>query len=384
MVIRRSDGRWVGVKFIKADVLNEKFDVYGKFYEVHKEGHVFQCRSLAIIKRKNTKQNHYDALIIMSNPGSCEPERQGDYIYIRVAKDTQTINLTLSKSDPTQHQIMRLMELREWNLAAVINLSDLRCGNMKGFKEKLLLSDQNGFYEHTIFSAEREKELNGLIENLKNGPIIVGWGTNRVNDRLIELVHEKLGRNIVGWKHSQSTYYHPCPHLIKDRVKWFAIVDNKLSIKGKNMNIRLLNTDEQPPMELLLLADPSKKIVEEYLNRGKCFIAENGKEIIGVYVLLPTRPETVELINVAVAEEHHGKGIGKNLVLNAIETAKSQGYKTIEIGTGNSSISQLALYQKCGFRISEIDTDFFIRHYDEEIYENGIRCRDMIRLSQDL
>ena len=66
------------------------------------------------------------------------------------------------------------------------------------------------------------------------------------------------------------------------------------------------------------------------------------------------------------------------------EKSKASGYKTIEVGTGNSSIGQLALYQKCGFRITSIDRDFFIRNYEDDIFENGIWCRDMIRLSQDL
>jgi ribosomal protein S18 acetylase RimI-like enzyme len=150
------------------------------------------------------------------------------------------------------------------------------------------------------------------------------------------------------------------------------------------MVIRKLNNGEKPPMDLLLLADPSRTMVEEYIKRGECFIAQSDGNINGVYVLLPTRPETVELVNIAVIEDQHGKGLGKQLVLNAVARAKSKGFKTIEIGTGNSSIGQLALYQKCGFRITGVDKDFFIRHYPEEIYENGIQCRDMIRLSQDL
>lgn len=150
------------------------------------------------------------------------------------------------------------------------------------------------------------------------------------------------------------------------------------------MNIRKLKIGEKPPMDLLLLADPSHTIVEDYLKRGECLIAESNEKIVGVYVLLPTRPETVELVNIAVAEEQNGRGIGKQLVMDAIQTAKKKGYKTVEIGTGNSSIGQLALYQKCGFRIIGVDLNFFIRHYSEEIFENGIQCRDMIRLSQDL
>ncbi|KAB2328363.1 GNAT family N-acetyltransferase [Cytobacillus depressus] len=150
------------------------------------------------------------------------------------------------------------------------------------------------------------------------------------------------------------------------------------------MNIRKLNIGEKVPMELLLLADPSEDIVEEYIKRGECFVAESEQQLIGVYVLLPTRPETVELVNVAVLEEQHGRGIGTQLVMDAIRVAKTKGYKTIEIGTGNSSIGQLHLYQKCGFRIIGVDMDFFIKHYPEEIFKNGIQCRDMIRLSQDL
>lgn len=148
--------------------------------------------------------------------------------------------------------------------------------------------------------------------------------------------------------------------------------------------IRKLRAGELPPMHLLLLADPSPKKVKDYISRGECFIAEEGNQIIGIYVLLPTRPETVELVNVAVDEVHQGKGVGKQLVLDAVNTAKKNGYKTIEMGTGNSSIGPLALYQKCGFRITGVDLDFFTNHYAEEIIENGILCRDMIRLSQAL
>ncbi|MEC0168611.1 GNAT family N-acetyltransferase [Paenibacillus graminis] len=150
------------------------------------------------------------------------------------------------------------------------------------------------------------------------------------------------------------------------------------------MQIRKLHANEVPPYELLLLADPSRKLVEEYLQRGQCFIGSLNDQIIGVYVLLPTRPDTVELVNVAVDENHQGRGVGKRLVKHAAQIAAEWGYKTIEVGTGNSGIGQLALYQKCGFRITGIDRDFFIRHYNEEIFENGMQVIDMIRLSQDL
>jgi N-acetylglutamate synthase-like GNAT family acetyltransferase len=77
------------------------------------------------------------------------------------------------------------------------------------------------------------------------------------------------------------------------------------------MEIRKVDTIGSVPMELLLLADPSEQIVKEYLKRGQCYVAELSGNIVAVYVLLPTRPETVEIVNIAVNENHQGKGIGK-------------------------------------------------------------------------
>lgn len=148
--------------------------------------------------------------------------------------------------------------------------------------------------------------------------------------------------------------------------------------------IRQLCAEEVLPMNLLLFADPSERLVRNYTARGTCYVLEKREKVIGVYVLLPTRPDTVELVNVAVDENYHGQGFGKQLVLHAIQEAKRKGYRTIEIGTGNSGVTQLALYQKCGFRMVSIDRDFFLRHYEEPIYENGIQIVDMVRLEIDL
>lgn len=137
-------------------------------------------------------------------------------------------------------------------------------------------------------------------------------------------------------------------------------------------------------MALLLLADPSREAVESYLRRGRCYVGELAGRVVAVCVLIETRPHTVELVNVAVAEEEQGRGIGRRMVLHAIDVARSLGFRSIEVGTGNSSLKQLALYQRCGFRIVGVDLDFFTRHYPEPIYENGILCRDMIRLRLDL
>lgn len=145
-----------------------------------------------------------------------------------------------------------------------------------------------------------------------------------------------------------------------------------------------LTKEEPKPLYLLCLADPSEEAISDYLKRGECYVGKINSEIVAVSVLLPTRPFTLELVNLAVDEKHQAKGYGKKMIEHAISTAKEQSYKVLELGTGNSGTMQLALYQKCGFTITSVDYDFFRKHYAEPIFENGIECQHMIRLRMDL
>ncbi len=151
-----------------------------------------------------------------------------------------------------------------------------------------------------------------------------------------------------------------------------------------DVHISKLNSNTDVPMDLLLLADPSEELVKSYLKKGTCYIAEFDEETVGVILIVETKPHTVEVMNLAVKEELHNNGIGKKLLLHVIEEIKKSDTKTIEIGTGNPGVVQMLLYQKCGFRIVGIDFDFFRRTHPEPIYENGIECRDMIRMRIEL
>lgn len=140
----------------------------------------------------------------------------------------------------------------------------------------------------------------------------------------------------------------------------------------------------EPPWDLLLTADPSREQIQAYLKDGTCYQASLEEQVIGVFVLLDQSEDIAELMNIAIAEGFRGRGFGKILIQEAIAVARGSGMKQLEVGTGNSSLDQLAFYQKAGFRIVGVDRGFFRRNYKEEIVENGIRCLDMIRLSMDL
>ena len=138
------------------------------------------------------------------------------------------------------------------------------------------------------------------------------------------------------------------------------------------------------PWDLLLLAQPSLKNIQADLKHGLCHIAKIDSEIVGVFVIVQKVEQLWEIKNIAVATKYQGQKIGKAILAQAISVAQNLGAREIEVGTGNSSLNQLAFYQKAGFRIVGVIPNFFIENYDEPIYENGIHCRDLVRLKYKL
>src|SRR5699024_6932659 len=94
--------------------------------------------------------------------------------------------------------------------------------------------------------------------------------------------------------------------------------------------IEKLKSVGEAPIELLLLADPSKNLILNYLKKGECFVYKENNEVLGCYVLQKINKDKIELVNIAVLESKQKMGIGKKLLANAFEYAKKNGYKNIE------------------------------------------------------
>lgn len=90
----------------------------------------------------------------------------------------------------------------------------------------------------------------------------------------------------------------------------------------ENIITRKLSIEYEIPYSLLLVADPSMKSINEYLSRWYCYVAFDGGRVVGVCILINTRPFTLEIVNIAMDEKYQGRGIGKLLVNNAINVAK--------------------------------------------------------------
>jgi ribosomal protein S18 acetylase RimI-like enzyme len=83
------------------------------------------------------------------------------------------------------------------------------------------------------------------------------------------------------------------------------------------------------------------------------FVAElNKNQIVGMLSIgtydIPTGTK-VWIEDVVVDESQRGKGIGRELTLFAIDFARSQGYKAIELTSRPSRIAANELYRSLGF-----------------------------------
>jgi ribosomal protein S18 acetylase RimI-like enzyme len=108
------------------------------------------------------------------------------------------------------------------------------------------------------------------------------------------------------------------------------------------------------------------------------YIADVEGEIIGAAVMRWDANES-ELVYVAVAAEQRGRGLGKAIIEQLIQEGRRRGTRAILVGTANSSLENIAFYQKCGFRMESVRRDFFA-YLPQPIYEHGIAMRDMLML----
>lgn len=150
------------------------------------------------------------------------------------------------------------------------------------------------------------------------------------------------------------------------------------------MMIKAIEQVSEEVMDLLLVADPSRGQVEGYLVNSTIFVYEDDQEVVGVIVLKQHDEDYTEIMNVSVRESHRGRGIAKELMQKSVDYSRELEVSHVDIATANSSINQLALYQKSGFRITDINKDHFLNHYETPIWENGIQAKDQLVLTYEL
>jgi len=222
------------MEFIYAENLKQEFDVYGHFYNLKLSDTVLKCRSLLEIKRKGLSESNGmpDTIVIMMNPGSSIPLDK-EYTPKTFSK-TEYNNLKEKEIIPTrpdnaQYQIMRLMQLNNWNFVRVLNLSDLRNGNSGNFQidfnSAKALDDSN---PHCITSINRRKELLASLKS-KSNSIIVAWGSLTILKNSAEEIL-KMDNKIIGIVNRELPYFrYPSPYLKTQKLDWLLEMQSMLN-----------------------------------------------------------------------------------------------------------------------------------------------------------
>lgn len=149
--------------------LRREFDVTGFFYKKNE----YSLRKFLNIKKKSSKLNTPDLMVIMMNPGSSHPEGTTGY------KDIPTElfgKLVPTVPDNTQDQIMRVMLNCGFEYSRILNLSDL-CDSKSGSFYSKLNTLQTKKIDHSIFHINREADFETLFE--VKATIIAAWGVNK-------------------------------------------------------------------------------------------------------------------------------------------------------------------------------------------------------------
>ncbi|BDY04628.1 GNAT family N-acetyltransferase [Ferrimonas sp. YFM] len=139
----------------------------------------------------------------------------------------------------------------------------------------------------------------------------------------------------------------------------------------------------QLPMPLLLEADPCEEKIRGYINSCLGFAATQDGVYLGACLVLPDRNDAAEILNLAVIPSKQGQGIGTALLRWTLEQLSAKGIHRVELGTGSFG-PQLTFYQRLGFRVTQVQRDYFLTHYAEPLFEQGIQHRDRLWLSLDL
>lgn len=139
--------------------------------------------------------------------------------------------------------------------------------------------------------------------------------------------------------------------------------------------------------DLFALAEDSDAQLDAYMNLGRVLVAVHGDAVAG-HLQLGDRDAdgAIEIINMAVAEDRQGRGIGRELVRHAIAEARADGATTLLVATAAADIGNLRFYQRLGFRMLRVERDAFTaaEGYPDAIVLDGIPLCDRVWLSLDL
>lgn len=97
----------------------------------------------------------------------------------------------------------------------------------------------------------------------------------------------------------------------------------------------------------------------------KVFVATHQLQVVGFITLRLDKemidaggPRLATIVLIATAEGHRGRGIGRAMVMRAVNECRQLGVVSLQVGTQVHNISAVRLYTSCGFQLAEKSMTF--------------------------
>lgn len=200
--------------------------------------------------------------------------------------------------------------------------------------------------------------------------------------------------SVIGWMPAAAVYFDdPDGHSIEYLAMLDAPPQPEAGIVSwsqwdppEPVQIERHEGDRAPLRWLFEEAEDSAAALDAYIDRGDVLVARDAGVAVGHVQLVRDDDGTWEIQSLAVAPAQRGRGVGRALVEAAIAAAADGGARRVVVATAAADVGNLRFYQRCGFRLRDIQRDAFTPEhgYAEGIVLDGIPLRDRVRFDRDL
>ena len=148
------------------------------------------------------------------------------------------------------------------------------------------------------------------------------------------------------------------------------------------MEIKEVKFNRKEYISLLLLADEQENMIDRYIDKGKMYILLDEGSVKSQCIVTEDKKGVLEIKSISTKPDFQRRGYGRALIEFVIKNSKER-CRILIVGTGDGG-SAVPFYEKCGFKRSHVIKNFFTDNYDHEIYENGIKLKDMVYMKMEL